>query len=65
MISEHTHPHTHIELNLNLEICFKSRIMNRGITLSSTRVKKGPFKIGPTVTGYILSYNQLCEFVHH
>ena len=40
-------------------------IFNRGIILSRTRVKKGPFKIGPPVIGYIFSYNQLCEVDHH
>ena len=37
----------------------------RGIILSRTRVKRGPFKIGPPVIGYIFSYNQLCEVDHH
>ena len=39
--------------------------LDRGIILSRTRVKKGPFKIGPPVIGYIFSYNQLCEVDHH
>ena len=40
-------------------------VPSRGIILSRTRVKKGPFKIGPPVIGYIFSYNQLCEVDHH
>ena len=47
------------------KIFYQQSCSDRGIILSSTRVKKGPFKIGPPVIGYIFSYNQLCEVDHH
>ena len=46
-------------------IIIKSLNKCRGNILSRTRMKKGPFKIGPPVIGYIFSYNQLCEVDHH